>query len=92
MSKNRVKADLEKKYYVKNKGLNMVIAEIKQRIKAKTTKLQKYDERNNQFVLKRLFQSNERLLFEKIEEKSRQTDVKSKKKVERFGAIFGPKI
>ena len=40
LSKNRVKPDLERKYYGKNKGLNVVIKEIKQRIKAKTTKLQ----------------------------------------------------
>ena len=30
LSKNRVKEDLERKYCVKNKGLNLVIEEIKQ--------------------------------------------------------------
>ena len=30
LSKNRLKVDLEGKYYVKNKGLNVVIEEIKQ--------------------------------------------------------------
>ena len=48
------------------------MAEIKQRIKAETTKLQNYNERNNTFLLNRLFYTNETLLFEKIEEKSRQ--------------------
>ena len=42
-----MKVDLERKYYAKNKVLNVVFEEIKQRIKAKTTKLQKYNERNN---------------------------------------------
>ena len=50
LSKNRVKADLERKYYVKNKDLNVVIEKMKQRIKAETSKRQRYDERNNQFV------------------------------------------
>ena len=66
LSNNRVKADLERKYYVKNKGLHVVIEETKQRIKVKTTKLQKYDERNNQFVQTGFCQSNQKFLFEKI--------------------------
>ena len=36
-----MEVDLERKYYVKNEGLDVVIEEIKQRIKAKTTKHQK---------------------------------------------------
>ena len=35
-----MEVDLERKYYVKNEGLHVIIEEIKQRIKAKT-KLQK---------------------------------------------------
>ena len=53
--KKRAKADFKRKYCMKNKGVNVVIEEIKQRIKAKTTNIQKYDDRNNQFVRKRLF-------------------------------------
>ena len=53
LSNKRVKADLERTYYVKNKGLNVVFEEIKLRIKAKTTKLELYDERNNQFLQQR---------------------------------------
>ena len=49
----------------------MIIEEIKQRIKVKTTKLQKYDERNNRFVRNRLFETIQKLLFEKIEGKRR---------------------
>ena len=47
----------------------MVIKETEQRIKAETTKFQKYVERNDQFVQSRLFQTNQSL-------KSRQNDVK----------------
>ena len=83
LSKNRVKADLERKYYVKNKRVFVVIKKIKQRIKAKTSKLQKYDERNNQLTQNRLFHTNQKRLFEKIEGKSKQMQ----KKVEHFRAI-----
>ena len=54
----------------------MVIEETKQRIKVKTTKLQKYDERNNQFVQTGFCQSNQKLLFEKIGRKISQNVVK----------------
>ena len=47
LSKNGVKADPGRKYYVKNIGVNVVVEKMKRSIKAKTTKLQKYDERNN---------------------------------------------
>ena len=76
LSNNRVKADLERNYYVKNKGLHVVIEETKQRIKDITAKLQKYDERNNQFVQTGFCQSNQKLLFEKIGGKISQNVVK----------------
>ena len=71
-----MKVDLERKYYAKNKVLNVVFEEIKQRIKAKTTKLQKYNERNNNLYKTGLFQTNDKLLFEKIEGNSGKNDVK----------------
>ena len=57
----------ERKYHVWNKGFTTVMEELKQRIKAQTTKIKKYEERNNQYIQNRLFQTNQRLLFEKIE-------------------------
>lgn len=57
----------ERKYHVWNQGFTTVIEELKQRIKAKTAKIKKYEERNNQYIQNRLFQTNQRLLFEKIE-------------------------
>ena len=71
-----MKADLERNCNVENKGLNMVIKEIKQRMKGKTTKLQKYGKRNTQILQNRLFQTNQKLFFEKIEGKRKQNDVK----------------
>ena len=71
-----MKADLERNCNVENKGLNMVIKEIKHRMKGKTTKLQKYGKRNTQILQNRLFQTNQKLFFEKIEGKHKQNDVK----------------
>ena len=61
---------------MKNNGFNVVVKEIKQRIKSETTKLLKYVERNNQIVQKTLFQTNQKLVCEKIKGKSRQNDKK----------------
>ena len=66
----------ERKYHVWNKGFTTVIEELKQRIKAKTAKIKKYEERNNQYIQNRLFQTNQRLLFEKIEGVERENDIK----------------
>ena len=66
----------ERKYHVWNKGFTTVIEELKQRIKAKTAKIKKYEERNNQYIQNRLFQTNQRLLFEKIEGVERANDIK----------------
>ena len=74
--KEQSEIDIERKYYVKNNGFNVVVKEIKQRIKSETTKLQKYVERNNQIVQKKLFQTNQKLVCEKIKGKSRQNDKK----------------
>lgn len=58
---------LERKYHVRNKGIKSVAEELKQRIKANTAKINKYEERNNQFVQNRLFKTNQKRLYEKIE-------------------------
>ena len=58
---------LERQYHIKNKRINAVVEELKQRIKAKTAKTRKYEERSNQFMQNRLFQTNQKRLFEKLE-------------------------
>eukprot|EP00795_Rhopilema_esculentum_P000616 gene616-10310_t len=71
-----LKDHLERKYHVWNKGVTTVIEELKQRIKAKNAKIKKYEERNNQYIQHRLFQTNQRLLFEKIEGVERENYIK----------------
>ena len=72
----RKKELLERQYHVKNKGINAVVEELKQRIKAKTATIRKYEERSNQFMQNRLFQTNQKRLFEKLEGIERRNDVR----------------
>ena len=72
----RKKELLERQYHVKNKGINAVVEELKQRIKAKTAKIRKYEERSKQFMQNRLFQTNQKRLFEKLEGIERRNDVR----------------
>ena len=70
------KKRLEQLYHVKRKGILVVIEELKQRVKAKAAKIKKYEERNNQFLQNRLFQTNRKRLFEKIDGKERNYEIK----------------
>ena len=70
------KVRLQKKYFVKNKGISTVIEELKQRVKAIKAKIRKYDARNDTFHQNMLFETNQRLLFEKLEGMERGNDVK----------------
>ena len=70
------KVRLQKKYFVKNKGVSTVIEELKQRVKVIKAKIRKYDARNDTFHQNRLFETNQRLLFEKLEGMERGNDVK----------------
>ena len=58
---------LEKKYNISKKGIMVVAEELKQRIIAVSAKIKRYNERHNQFVQNRLFQSNQKRLYEKID-------------------------
>ena len=58
---------LEKKYNISKKGIMVVKEELKQRIIAVSAKIKRYNERHNQFVQNRLFQSNQKRLYEKID-------------------------
>ena len=54
----------------------VVIEELKQRVKAKAAKIKKYEERNNQFLQNRLFQTKRKILFEKIDGKEGNCEIK----------------
>ena len=67
---------LERKYHVKAKGMNVVLEELRQRVKAKTARIKRYEERNNAFMQNRLFQSNQKKLFEMIDGYDRENEVR----------------
>ena len=71
-AKNRIKKDritdrLESKYYVKNKGIRVVIEELRQRVLAKAAKVRRYEDRIKQYRQNRMFQSNQKRLFEELD-------------------------
>ena len=58
---------LERKYSVRKKGVDVAIEELKQRITAKAAKMKRYEGRINQFRQNKLFQNNQKTLFEELE-------------------------
>lgn len=65
--KDNAKDRLYQKYNIKQKGLSAVIEELKQRVTARKEKLKRYESRNEQFQQNRLFQNNQKRLFEQLE-------------------------
>ena len=52
-----------------------MIEELKQRVKATAAKIRKYEERNNQFMQNRLFQTNQKRLFDILEGKEKSDNM-----------------
>ena len=70
----KIKESLKKKYNIPKKKLPEIIEELKQRITANAAKLKRYDARIEQFQQNRLFELNQKKLFERLEEKSREDE------------------
>ena len=62
-----LKYELERKYLVKKKGINVVIEELKQRIKAVQHKIKRYEDRTEQYKQNRMFETNQKRLYEIID-------------------------
>ena len=60
---------------MKKKGLAVVLEELKQRILAKTGKIKRYQSRIEQYRHNRMFQSNQKRLFEMLENEERDNSV-----------------
>ena len=71
-----IKEQLEMKYKVKNKGLNVVIEELKQRIVATSAKLKRYEARTEQYIQNRMFHTNQAKLFQRLEKEDRNSEVR----------------
>ena len=58
--------ELEQKYRIKKKGLNVVLEELKQRLKAKSMKIKRCDQRIEQYKINRLFQQDQKRLYQQL--------------------------
>lgn len=52
---------------MKDKGLKVVMEELKQRAVATSAKLTRYEARTEQYLQKRMFQTNQAKLFKRLE-------------------------
>ena len=73
-NKNK-KKELYARYNVLEKGLNTIMEDLKQRIKAKSYKIQRYSNRNKGYQQNKLFQTNQRQLYSQLKGENRQQDV-----------------
>ena len=74
LKSERTKKYLMDKYNIEERGLNLVLEELKERITAKAEKIKIYDRRVDQYQQNRMFQNNQRRLFEKLEGVERGDD------------------
>ena len=66
MKNKKSKETLEKKYHLTERGTTAVKEDLKQRIKAKSTTIQRFEERNKAFRQNRLFNTNQKRLYEQL--------------------------
>ena len=67
LNNTAIREGLERRYSLNKKGLPVVLEERKQRVLAKSQKIRRYQDRTEQYKQNRMFQSNQKRLFEKIE-------------------------
>ena len=68
-----VMSKLERKFNIKRKGADVVQEEVRQRLVALGTKLQGYDNRTKQYRQNRLFESNQKRLFNELQGAQRES-------------------
>ena len=52
--------DLERKYFIKKKGLDVVLEELKERLQARSKKSKRYQQRIDQFRINKLIQQDQK--------------------------------
>ena len=86
----KVQVTLDHKYKTKEKGFQVFLKELKQRVTAKAAKRRRYENRVKQFWQNRLFDSDKTRLFEELDGKlEEKTPHQAPMKVQRFGAVYG---
>ena len=74
---------IEHKHRVKEKRLNVVLEELKQRKQAKAIKIKKYDQRIEQYRIDRLFKQDQKRVYQQLNVKT-ESSVKPDTKETRF--------
>ena len=69
--KNTKYREMEKKYHIKRKGESVVIEELKQRLQVKAAKLRRYEQRVNQYRINRVFQQDQKKVYQELNGLSR---------------------
>ena len=67
LTNERAKSKLEREYSLKEKSLEVVYEELNQRLIAVSAKLQRYDSRSKQFRQNKLFEANQKRIFEETD-------------------------
>ena len=75
---------IEHKYRVKKKGLNVVLEELKQRMQAKATKIKRYDQRIEQYRINRLFQQDQKRVYQQLNGKIESREKADTEESKRF--------
>ena len=60
LQNKKVRLELNEKYRIKEKGLNHITEDVKQRVKAKAYKILRYTNRNEGYQQNKLFQTNQK--------------------------------
>ena len=66
--------ELNEKYRIQEKSLNHIIDDVKQRVKAKAHKIQRYTNRNKGYQQNKLFQTNQKLLLSQLKGEDAQQE------------------
>ena len=66
LQKKKVRKELNEKFRIQEKGLNYITEVVKQRVKAKAHKIQRYTNRNKGYQQNKLFQTNQKCLLSQL--------------------------
>jgi len=85
--------DLERKYFIKKKGLDVVLEELKQRLQAKSKKIKRYQQRIDQFKINKLFQQDQKKVYQQLNSKTASHEKPDAKESEEFWSnIWGKEV
>ena len=86
------KSKLERKYRIEEKGVVVVHEEVQQRLVATGAMLERYDNRTEQYRQNRLFESNQKKLFNELDRVERETVVPNAEESTRFWSNIWSKL